>query len=160
MFLFLNYTFGLFNIIFSLAIYVAISYSLYSIGKRNNVSNSWLAFVPIVQYYIIGSICEEYIIFDIKIPKLKYTMILLAFLQTLLSIMGGFSVWVLDILLNIIIALIMHKFYYLFDPRSATLYGVLTLLGKIPMAIILYLIKDKSILMSAGAFPYPFEHRP
>ncbi|MEE1012766.1 MAG: hypothetical protein U0L92_00400 [Clostridia bacterium] len=55
--------------------------------------------------------------------------------------------------------LVLHEFFYLFQPQKALFYAVLSLLGRLPAAIILFVIKDYPMCMSAGAYPYPFSHR-
>ena len=44
----------------SIAQYVITSYSLYAIAKRRMIENPFLAFIPIVSYWITGSIADEY----------------------------------------------------------------------------------------------------
>lgn len=149
----------MFTAIYNIAVYAACAYSLYVIAKRNNVSNPWIAFVPILQYYIIGSLCEEYELFGIRIKRLEIVMCVLAFVQVLAGFSTVFGAGVIDFAVGILIALIMHKFFYLFDPSTATVFAILCMLGRIPLAIILFVTKDKPIQMSAGAYRYPFADR-
>ncbi len=147
------------QIIYSVILYLAGSVSLYFIAKRNNVRGKWLAFLPVVQYYIIGSICEEYILARRRIRFLQWIMPLLALLQIYFSLFSGFFFAPAKLVVNVLMALFLHKFFYLFVPGRATLYAVLSLLGRIPFVIILFLVKDKPMVMSAGAYPYPFGNR-
>ena len=73
----------IFEVVYTVVVYIACAYSLYIIGRRNNVKNSWLAFVPVLQYYIIGSICEEYQLLGVRIKRLEWVMCALALLQIL-----------------------------------------------------------------------------
>ncbi len=43
--------------VYSVAIYAVCAYSLYTIGSRNGVKNSWLAFVPIFCNTILSAPC-------------------------------------------------------------------------------------------------------
>ncbi len=149
----------IFNIVYLALTYVACAYSLYTIGKRNNVKNLWLAFIPVLQYYIIGSICEEYQLFGVRLKKLEWVMCALALLQILTRFSTVFGAGVIGIISGLIIALIMHKFFYLFCPERAVIYAILCAFGRLPLAIILFLIKDKPMQMSAGAYTYPFANR-
>ncbi len=144
------------QIIYSVVLYLAGAVSLYLIAKRNNVKGKWLAFLPILQYYIIGALCEEYIIARRRIRFLQWIMPLLALLQIYFSMFSGFFFVPATLVANILMALFLHKFFYLFVPSRATLYAVLSLLGRLPFVIILFLMKDKPMVMSAGAYPYPF----
>lgn len=155
---FMLYTGAVIKITYSLALYLGMAFSLYSIAKHNNIKNPWIAFIPFFQYYIIGSLCEEYVLLGVKITKLQWFMVLLAFLQVVTTF-GNFTSFVVSILLNILIALILHKFFYLFDPSKALIYAGISIFGRLPLVIVLFLIKDRPIVMSAGAYQYPFANR-
>lgn len=147
------------NVIYTLALYAGMAYSLYYIAKGNNVPHPWIAFIPVLQYYIIGSLCEEYVVLGFRIRHLQWSMVGLELLQTLLGFLGGFLLFPLRILVNLLLVLVLHKFFYLFEPRRAVFYAFLTMLGRLPLTILLFLLKDKPMVMSAGAFPYPFARR-
>ena len=46
--------------ILSLAAYVLTAYSLYTIAKRRGISNPWLAWIPVVDVWVLGSISDQY----------------------------------------------------------------------------------------------------
>lgn len=149
----------IFTIAYNVAIYAACAYSLFIIGKKNNVSNAWLAFVPILQYYIIGSICEEYELLGLRIKNLQWVLCIVAAVQVLASVSTVFGAGIIGLIAGILMALSLHKFFYLFDPSKATIYAILCLFGRLPLAIILFLVKNMYIQMSAGAYPYPFANK-
>lgn len=43
-----------------LATYVLVAYSLFRIAKRRGIRNPWMAFVPVVQLWLLGSISDDY----------------------------------------------------------------------------------------------------
>jgi len=145
------------SLIIYLAIYLAIGFSLFQIGKNHHLSYAWIAFIPIAQFAIIGALCEEYILWGIRLKPLSLIMVGLALLDSVS--LGGMLGFVLSLAISLLTALIYHKFFYLFEPSRATIYAILSLLGGIPIAIILYLIKDKLMCMSAAAYPYPFAEK-
>ena len=149
----------IFNIVYLILTYAACAYSLYIVGRRNNVKNSWFAFIPVLQYYIIGSICEEYQLFGVRLKKLEWVMCALALLQILTRFSTVFGAGVIGLISGLVIALVMHKFFYLFCPERAIIYAILCGFGRLPLAIILFLIKDKPMQMSAGAYIYPFANK-
>ena len=155
---FFIYTSMTFKLLYNIALYLGMSISLYSIAKNTNIKNPWIAFIPIIQYSIIGTLCEEYVLWGFKIKNLKWIMPLIAFFQTSFFF-GSSSVFLLSIAINLLTALILHKFYYMFDPSRAFIYALVSVLGRIPMVIVLFLIKDKPMIMSAGAYPYPFANK-
>ena len=135
----------IFSVIITLAAYGISSYSLYSIARRNGVKNPWIAFVPILHYYIIGSICEEYRIYGYTVKRLDIVMPIVLLIQVMAAYVPSY------------IAFVMHKFFYLFDPQHAFLFAIICLFGRLATAIVLLLIKDLPMQMSAGAYRYPFE---
>lgn len=142
-----------------LVIYLANSLSLYAIAIGNNVPKPWLAFIPFVQFYIVGVITEEYYIYKFKIPKLSILMSIIMLAQALSNYLPRFLFFPIPILLNILVALILHKFFYLFEPRRATIYAFFCILGNIPMTICFFLLRNKQMIMSGGAYRYPFQPR-
>ncbi len=148
-----------FQIIYSIALYLAGAVSLFLIAKRNSVPNKWIAFVPVFQFYIVGSLCEEYILLGRRIRHLQWIMILLEFLQIYFSFFSGFFFAPARLVVNILTALFLHKFFYLFTPSRATIYAIVAMFGRLPLVILLFLLKDKPMVMSAGAYPYPFGNR-
>lgn len=141
----------------AIAGYVVCAISLYRIGKRCGVKNAWLAFVPILQFYVIGSICEEYIFLGYRITKLEWILCALIFVG---GIKGAFIIGIISFAARIFSLFVLHKFFYLFNPHRAMIYTVLSMLGTLPLAIILLLLRDTPIQMSQGAYPYPFANRP
>lgn len=148
----------IFSLLTTLAAYGLSSYSLYTIAKRNNVKNPWLAFVPILHYYIIGSICEEYRVFGITIKGLGVVMPLVLLIQVMAAYVSSYVAFVPSLAAGLLIALIMHKFFYLFEPRYALALAIVCLFGRLATAIALLIVKDKPMQMSAGAYRYPFEN--
>lgn len=149
-----------FSVIYSVALYAVCAVSLYIIANRCGVKYPWIAFIPIGQYYIIGALCEEYRIFGFRMKPLGLWMCLLFFIQTVNPFIPSILLSLLSIAASILISLILHKFFCLFAPQRAFIYAVLCLFGRLPFAIILFLIKDAPMQMSAGAYPYPFPERP
>ncbi len=147
----------IFSVIITLAAYGISSYSLYSIARRNGVKNPWIAFVPILHYYIIGSICEEYRIYGYTVKRLDIVMPIVLLIQVMAAYVPSYIAFVPSLLAGILIALVMHKFFYLFDPQHAFLFAIVCLFGRLATAIVLLLIKDLPMQMSAGAYRYPFE---
>lgn len=65
--------FGMFGI--AIADYVLTSLSLYTIAKRRQINNPWMAWLPIANTWIVGSIADDYDAQN-KIPR-KWRVVLL-----------------------------------------------------------------------------------
>lgn len=50
----------LFSLFYSLAVYIIQSLSLHSIADRRGISHAWLAWIPIGNLWILGSISDDY----------------------------------------------------------------------------------------------------
>lgn len=55
----LAFSSGITNLI-PLATYVLVALSLYTIAKRRDIANPWLAWIPVAQLWILGSISDGY----------------------------------------------------------------------------------------------------
>ena len=148
----------LFRVLYAIVLYAACAYSLYIIAKRNAVKYPFLAFVPIVQNYVIGSVCEEYELLGYRIKRLDIVLCVLALVQSL-GLIAGMPGMLFNLAANILMALVLHKFFYLFVPQHAFIFAILSLFGRLPLAIILFIIKEKPMQMSAAAYPYPFPNK-
>lgn len=148
-----------FAVAMSIASYVLSAVALYSIGKNNGVRYPWLAFVPFAQYYVIGSICEEYRIFGVNIKPLWLILPLLLLLQSAAALIPSYILFLPGLVIGIFMALIMHKFFYMFEPSRAFVLALLCLFGRLTTGLALFIIRDMRLQMSQGAYPYPFGER-
>ena len=48
------------GLLFSVAVYIATSYALYTIANRRGIKNPWLAWIPVGNMWILGSISDQY----------------------------------------------------------------------------------------------------
>jgi hypothetical protein len=130
----------IFVAIIGIVFYVIYSYALYKMAVKQGLENSWLAFIPIAQNYIIGRLIKTLKVFDFEIPKIEIVLpvasiVVLVFSQV--DFLGG-----LLSLANFILTLFaLNKLYKLYKPENATLYTVLSIFG-FPVPFIFLSIKD------------------
>lgn len=145
-------------IIGCIAVYLVSSYGLYRAAINNQVKNPWIAFVPVLQSVIPGSLTEEYIFRGYKIPNLKIILPLIVLIRIIVSPLWRLPYRLLKLLTSVIIALILHKFFYLYKPQKALIYAVLCFIfGEVAFAVLMILLRDDSMIMSPGAYQYPFK---
>jgi len=53
-------TIGLISGIFSLTLYILRSLGLYTVAKRREIANPWLAWIPVGYYWVAGSLSDQY----------------------------------------------------------------------------------------------------
>lgn len=88
--------------IISLVLYIFQAVGLYSIAKRRNLSGAWLSWIPVGQYWVAGSIADQYQN-NVKGSKTAYRIIsLILGLASLVisAILTGISVSMMIQLIN------------------------------------------------------------
>lgn len=66
-------------------LYLLFSYGLYRLAYRAGIQNSWLAFIPFVQYYTMGKVIKEVRIGSFLIPHLEWVLLLTPFVYAILA---------------------------------------------------------------------------
>jgi len=125
-----------------IALYLLFSYSLYFIATRNGESNAILAWIPIANFFLLGTMIGNITILDREISNVE---ILLPFAVTIyyIFIKSWFILPILAILAMIFIFYALYNFYMRVCPERALFYGIISaLLPTIGIPIIFFLIKD------------------
>ena len=166
---------GLFYlVIFALAVvsYVFSSLSLYTLAKRRGIPNPGLAWAPVGNVWILGSLADQYMGYAEK-RVTKYRKILLglsiavcavAVLSTGLGLSMGLSIrsyggfrmadlgsligiyliiWTIAIVLAVFEYIALYRLFQSCRPRNATLFLVLSILFGITMPFFLFAIRNK-----------------
>lgn len=115
-------------LIICIALYVVYSYSLYKMAMKQGIENSWLAFIPIAQYYIIGKLIKTLKVFDYLIPQIE---VVLPLATVAVMVFGriafiGTILWLAN---YILVLFALNKLYKLYKPENATLYTILSIFG-------------------------------
>lgn len=130
----------LFVAIIGLVLYIIYAYALYKMAVKQGLENSWLAFIPIAQNYILGRLIKTLKVFDFEIPRIEIVLPVASIVVAVFS-----QVDILGSLLTIANFLLMlfalNKLYKLYKPENATLYTVLSIFG-FPVPFIFLSIKD------------------
>ncbi len=139
--------------------YIISAVCLHKIAVRNDINPAWIAYIPILQFFIIGKAIEEYSVFGYRIPKTQWTIFIVIVLKYLTTLIPHFGI-ILGIIVTALWVLFLHKFFYLFDSRRAFLYALLCILGdvlvNIPLIILLIILRDKTMVNSPATYEYPF----
>ena len=137
-------TLGLiFGIIFGIALHILFSYSLYMMVKKRGMSNPWLAWIPIVNFFCIGKM-----IGDIHIFKLNLTNTEIILPLSFVLFMGLAYVPLVGFILSaiglLVLVLALHKLYEIFDPENAFILTIMTaVLPVIAAPVIMFINRDK-----------------
>ncbi len=151
----------------SLAIYVFTALSLYTIAKRRGIACPWLAWIPVANLWLIGSLSDQYryltqgqvkhkriILLILKAVTLAFTGGLVGSVIWLIgakaspaSVITLLTIGLLDgaaaIALAVVSFMALYDVYASCDPENATVYLVLTIFFKVLKPIFLFLSRNR-----------------
>jgi hypothetical protein len=114
------------GIIVGLVLYVIQAFGLYEMAKRAGLENSWLAFVPIANYFIMGKLIKEIKISQYVIPTAEIVLpvaLVVLFALGRVSVIGNL-VWLCVFLLYLAAY---YNLYSLYRPKDAVMFTVFSI---------------------------------
>lgn len=127
-------------VLISIAFYVIFAYALYKMAVNAALENPWMAWIPILQWYILGKLIKTLKIGNYDVPSIELVLPVASLLVIVLNrieIIGS-----LLSLANFILTLLaLNKLYKMYKPDQATLFTVLSIFG-LPIPFIFMSIKD------------------
>ena len=123
-----------------IVLYIIFAYAFYKMALNAGLENPWMAWIPILQWYILGKLIKSLKISTYQIPSIE-----LVLPAATLIVMALNKVAVLGSLLSlanyILLLFALNKIYKMYKPEQATLYTVLSIFG-LPIPFIFMSIKD------------------
>ena len=162
----------------SIAVYVLNSLGMYTIAQRRGINNPWLAWVPVGNMWILGSIADDYrlkakgqvknrrkILMGLSIGALAVVplVILFAIIGIASAAEEGLVLFVVMMVLLylalIVVAIVMMVFQYIClydlfascDPNNKTLYLLLSIFIGNVSAILVFICRNKDLGMNPSA---------
>lgn len=135
----LGLSFLLFAII-CIGLYVIFAFSLYKMAVKQHLENSWIAFIPIAQNYIIGKLIKTLKIFNYEIPRIEIVLpaaALIVLVFNRIEFLGS----LLSLANYILMLFALNKIYKIYKPDNAVLYTILSIFG-IPIPFIFLSLKN------------------
>ena len=151
----------------SLAIYVFTALSLYTIAQRRGLHCPWLAWIPVANLWLMGSVSDQYRYLTQGQVKNK-RIVLLVLEGVTLALTGGLVgsvIWLVAakgtaaaVITMVVMALLaggtalaktvlgfmaLYDIYASCDPQNATVYLVLSIFFKFLRPIFLFVIRDE-----------------
>lgn len=121
--------------IIGIVLYVLFAIGLYGLAKTENTGNEWFAFVPILQFYIVGKILKEVKISTYTVPQLELVLplapiaVLIAVsILGIIPLIGGLLGLILNIALAIFSIIVTFNFFKRYKGEKATLMTVLSVI--------------------------------
>jgi len=121
--------------ILAIGLYVLFALGLYGLAKNERTGNEWFAFIPILQFYIIGKILKEIKISTYKVPMLELVLPLTPIavmvagnILNIIPVLGNLLQLLLNLTYAVFSILVMHHFYKRYKGDKATIMVILSVL--------------------------------
>ena len=134
-------TFFLLILFIALVSYVLAAIGLYTMAKNRNIENAWIAWIPVVQLYIMGRLIETLQIGSIDIPQPELVLPGLAIVGSGLNrvpLIGGL-IGIVSLVVNLFA---LHKLYSIYRPDQATIYLVVSIILPFMGPVFLFLMRN------------------
>lgn len=127
--------------LFAAILYVISALAIKAMADRRQIENSWLAFVPFANLYIMGLLIGKVTVGSYEINQTELVLPGIALGSALLSglpIIGS----LISLASAVAFFFALYKIYMLYAPDKAILYTVLSVFG-ITVPFLLFSIKDR-----------------
>jgi len=128
-------------LILGLVLYVLKSLGLYTLALNRNLENPWLAWIPIADLYILGSLVGEMEIFGYRLPSDLG-------LVTLAVMIGGFFLSMIPFLgvvfslaVLVFIIFLVYNLFQIYAPNNAVLFTILSFILGL-FAVFVFVIRN------------------
>ena len=128
----------------SIVLYILSALGLKKLADNRGIENSWIAFIPVLQVYILGLLIEDLEIFGYEIPELPIVLPIMLAINPIIAkipVVGS----LFSLLSFIVFCFALHKLYKLYAPESATLYIVLSIVLPFMGPILIFSIRDNTL---------------
>lgn len=133
----------IFLIVICLAIttYILHSIGLKALADKRGIENSWLAYVPIVNLYILGMLVGEMYIGTLRIPNLE--LILPIGSLVVFANMIPFFGQIISLLFAVVLYFAYYNLYRQYKPDDSVLYIILTIVLQLQWLFVFLIRNEK-----------------
>lgn len=134
-------------IIIGIVLYILSAIGLYKLADNRNIANPWLAFIPVVNLYILGLIVKKlrFEAFEIPSPELVLPIgcIVAAILRSV-PLLG----WLAAVAYLLLMLLTLYRLYCIYRPVQAVLWLVLSIVLPFMGPIFVFIIRNDTPTVS------------
>lgn len=123
-------------VVFAIIVYVFTAISIMTLANRNNISNSWLAWIPVANLYLFSSLIKE----KFKIPYFEWILVVGVAALGIASI-NSLVLCLLALTLYIILLIIFHEIFKKYS-KSYVLLTIFGIMFPILLPFFLFTIKN------------------
>lgn len=133
---------GIILLLIAFILYLLGAIGLYKLAKNNGIEHAFLAFIPILQAYLIGELIGELKVFNFDIPRPEIVLPVAPIAASIISpvpvigVLAGIALLILNIFA-------IYKLFSVYTENSATIYTVLSVVLPFMFPILLFVIRDK-----------------
>ena len=136
---------GMFFIIISgiaLVTYILSAIGLYTMAVNRNIENPWIAWIPIVQLYIVGKLIGELKVINYDVPQPEIVLPISAIVAAVgsgIPVIGFF----ITIACTVIYFFALYRLFYLYKPDKAQLYIILSIVLPFMGPVFMFMLRNE-----------------
>lgn len=133
-------------IILALLCYIFTSLGLYTMAKNKKLDQSWLAWIPFGNSYILGMLINKTVFFlKNRISKAQLVLpifLVVAIVGSTLPLIG----FIISVLYLIYYYAALYQLYKIYSPNHAVLFLILSIVIVLAQPIIIFAIRNRNVL--------------
>jgi len=133
--------FSLLIIVLAIGSYVLAALGLYTMAKRRNIENPWVAWIPVAQMYILGKLIRTLNIGSYEVPQVELVLPGIAIAGVVLGAIPLIGT-VIAIASAVVSLFAIYKLYNMYRPDQATLYLILSIVIPFMGPVFLFLMRN------------------
>lgn len=133
--------FALITLILIITMYVLSSVGLYRLAINQKIDNPWIAWIPIANMYILGSLIKNIKIDSYEIPRIELVLPIGCLLTMLLSPIPLIG-WIINIAYFVLCLLTIFKLYKMYRPNQAVVWLILSIILPFMGPIFLFVMRN------------------
>ncbi len=113
--------------------YFLFSFGLFTMAKKRNIENAWVAFIPFGQFYILGKLVAPLRFGETEVPNPPIVLLI----AVLASFALNFIPLIGQLIALAVFVLVMFALYRLYEmySKNALLYTILSVIGLFPIFV-------------------------
>lgn len=137
--------FGIFFVFIAgiaLVTYILSAIGLYTMAVNRNIENPWLAWIPIVQLYIVGKLIGELKVINYDVPQPEIVLPISAIVAAVgsgIPVIGFF----ITIACTVIYFFALYRLFYLYKPDKAQLYIILSIVLPFMGPVFMFMLRNE-----------------
>ncbi len=125
-------------LVVGIVLYLLMAIGLKKMADNRGIENSWLAFIPIGNMYILGMVVGDIELFGNTIPHNEW-ILLAGCLVSFVPVIGQF----LAIIFSIYLIIVFYNVYKMYAPGKEVMYTILSVIFPFLGPVFFFILRDK-----------------